>query len=138
MRTRGVTETGPPVFGAEMDPALLMIEARRLQAEVIARGFTALWGALGRWLGPALRRVVDLPARRSRRAHAVAHLRGLDNRLLADIGLPRGDIELAVDGLLADRRGPRPAAPAWDRHRLAAGDPRPAPANANRAPGAAA
>ncbi len=47
-------------------------------------------------------------ARRRRRRIAVAQLRMLDDRLLADIGLGRGQIELAVDGMLAPRGHTRP------------------------------
>jgi uncharacterized protein YjiS (DUF1127 family) len=49
-------------------------------------------------------------ARRRQRRIAIAQLRSLDDHLLADIGLTRGQIELAVDGMLR-RRGktcPRP------------------------------
>lgn len=48
--------------------------------------------------------ILEPHARRRRRRIAVAQLRSLDDRLLADIGLTRGQIELAVDGMLA-RRG---------------------------------
>jgi uncharacterized protein YjiS (DUF1127 family) len=52
-----------------------------------------------------LRRLVLEPYdRRSRRRIAIAQLRALDDRLLADIGLTRGQMERAVDGVLA-RRG---------------------------------
>jgi uncharacterized protein YjiS (DUF1127 family) len=55
-------------------------------------------------LARLLRRYVLEPyARRRRRRHAIAQLRALDDRLLADIGVMRGQIELAVDGLLASR-----------------------------------
>jgi uncharacterized protein YjiS (DUF1127 family) len=49
------------------------------------------------------RYVLEPYARRRRRRSAVAQLRALDDRLLADIGVMRGQIELAVDGLLASR-----------------------------------
>ena len=48
--------------------------------------------------------ILEPYARRRRRRIAVAQLRSLDDRLLADIGLTRGQIELAVDGMLP-RRG---------------------------------
>jgi uncharacterized protein YjiS (DUF1127 family) len=50
------------------------------------------------------RSVLEPHARRRRRRSAIAQLRSLDDRLLADIGLMRGQIELAVDGMLS-RRG---------------------------------
>lgn len=48
--------------------------------------------------------IVEPYARRRRRRIAIAQLRLLDDHLLADIGLTRGQIELAVDGMLS-RRG---------------------------------
>jgi uncharacterized protein YjiS (DUF1127 family) len=76
-------------------------------------------------LARLLRRFVLEPnARRRRRRIAIAQLRMLDDRLLADIGLSRGQIELAVDGMLARRDHPpsRPAAAsvpaAEDRYEL--------------------
>ena len=47
--------------------------------------------------------VLEPYARRRRRKIAVDQLRALDDRLLADIGLLRGDIQLAVDGGLPTR-----------------------------------
>jgi uncharacterized protein YjiS (DUF1127 family) len=55
-------------------------------------------------LARLVRRFILEPyARRRRRRIAIAQLRSLDDRLLADIGVMRGQIELAVDGLLASR-----------------------------------
>lgn len=52
-------------------------------------------------LGRPVRRFILEPyARRRRRRIAIAHLEGMDDRLLADIGLRRSDIELMVDGML--------------------------------------
>jgi uncharacterized protein YjiS (DUF1127 family) len=48
--------------------------------------------------------ILEPYARRRRRRIAIAQLRSLDDHLLADIGLTRGQIELAVDGILP-RRG---------------------------------
>jgi uncharacterized protein YjiS (DUF1127 family) len=48
--------------------------------------------------------LLDRAIRRAERRRALAALAGMDDRLLADIGLRRGDIELAVDGRLADPR----------------------------------
>ena len=56
-------------------------------------------------LARLVRRFILEPyARRRRRRIAIAQLRSLDDHLLADIGLARGQIELAVDGMLP-RRG---------------------------------
>jgi uncharacterized protein YjiS (DUF1127 family) len=46
------------------------------------------------------RSIVEPYARRRRRRIAIAHLEAMDDRLLADIGLRRSDIELAADGML--------------------------------------
>jgi uncharacterized protein YjiS (DUF1127 family) len=56
-------------------------------------------------LARLVRRFILEPyARRRTRRIAIAQLRLLDDHLLADIGLTRGQIELAVDGMLS-RRG---------------------------------
>jgi uncharacterized protein YjiS (DUF1127 family) len=134
------------------DHLIRTAEARRRQAQAIARGAHRVWtgarrplerlingtrrerppatdgkdlpATLGRasvadavrrdWrrLARLLRRYVLEPyARRRRRRIAIAQLRALDDRLLADIGVTRGLIELAVDGLLAARGEgwPRPS-----------------------------
>ena len=54
--------------------------------------------------------ILEPYARRRRRRIAIAQLRSLDDHLLADIGVMRGHIELAVDGILPrqDRRFSRP------------------------------
>src|SRR5690606_37644142 len=49
------------------------------------------------------RHVLEPYARWRRRRIAIDHLRAMDDRLLADIGVPRGQIELAVDGKLPTR-----------------------------------
>lgn len=55
--------------------------------------------------------VLEPYAQRRRRRIAIAQLKALDDRLLADIGLSRNDIERVVDGMLACRgdTSPRPA-----------------------------
>lgn len=50
------------------------------------------------------RYILEPYALRRRRSSAIAQLRSLDDHLLADIGLTRGQIEQAVDGMLP-RRG---------------------------------
>ena len=71
-------------------------------------GRTSVADAVRRDWRPLARRfrryVLEPNARRRRRRTAIAQLRALDDRLLADIGVMRGQIELAVDGLLASRR----------------------------------
>ena len=115
---------------ARVDSTALMAEGRRLQAQAMAEALATGWRGF-RWcvhgLADAVRALRERLARRFARKRAVHLLSGLDDRLLADIGLRRGDIELAVDGRLADprvrrqtamaellegRRGPLPAAPA--------------------------
>jgi uncharacterized protein YjiS (DUF1127 family) len=49
------------------------------------------------------RSILEPYARKRRRRIAIAQLRTLDDHLLADIGLTRGQIEFAVDGKLAPR-----------------------------------
>ena len=57
-----------------------------------------------RRLTGAIRRfIVEPQARRRRRRDTIERLRSLDDRLLADIGLTRWQIELAVDGKLSRR-----------------------------------
>jgi uncharacterized protein YjiS (DUF1127 family) len=105
-------------FSARIDPIVYATEARRRQARAQAealgaawRGFRRVLSDLGAW---TQRHFMQPLARRSERRQAIAQLTALDARLLADIGLRRSDIELAVDGLLADprvaRRTPAPAA----------------------------
>jgi uncharacterized protein YjiS (DUF1127 family) len=62
-------------------------------------------------LARLVRRYILEPYGRWRgRGIAIAQLRSLDDRLLADIGLTRGQIELAVDGMLSSpsKSCPRP------------------------------
>jgi len=74
------------------------------------------------------RYILEPYARRRRRRIAIVQLRSLDDHLLADIGLTRGQIELAVDGMLARRGAPlsrpvertEPAEEARDELRMAA------------------
>ncbi len=126
---------------ARIDPIVYLAEGRRRQAramaEAIGAGARALrWGLTG--LAALVGRQLLQPlARRSERRRAIGRLAELDDRLLADIGLRRGDIELAVDGLLADPRMSRrtPVAPATVTERLLEGGRCPLPtstANSNR------
>jgi uncharacterized protein YjiS (DUF1127 family) len=111
---------------ARIDPTVFMAEGRRLQARAMAEAFRSAADGLA----AVVRRLRERLARRSARKRAVHLLAGMDDRLLADIGLRRADIELAVDGRLADPRMRRQAALA----ELLEGRPRPlpaAPANSN-------
>jgi uncharacterized protein YjiS (DUF1127 family) len=104
-------------FWARIDPIVYATEARRHQARAQAEAVGAAWRGIRRVLsrlgGWTQRHIIRPLARRSERRQAIAQLTALDARLLADIGLRRSDIELAVDGLLADprvaRRTPAPA-----------------------------
>ena len=93
---------------AQIDPMVYLAEGRRRQARAMGEATGAGWRALRRGLtclASLVRRQLLQPlARRSERRRAIGRLAELDNRLLADIGLRRGDIALAVDGLLADPR----------------------------------
>src|SRR5262245_6051299 len=118
-----------------IDPTVLVAEGRRLQAramaEVIGHGWRGFrWGI--QRLTAMVRGLTELLTRRGARNRAVHLLSGLDDRLLADIGLGRAAIALAVDGGLADPRMRRLSAVEElllrdGRRALAAG-----PANSNR------
>ena len=92
---------------ARIDPTVFVAEGRRLHARAMAEALGAGWRGF-RWgihgLTAAARELRERLARRSARHRAVHQLAGLDDRLLADIGLRRGDIELAVDGQLGNPR----------------------------------
>jgi uncharacterized protein YjiS (DUF1127 family) len=98
---------------ARIDSTVFMAEGRRLQAGAMAEALATGWRGV-RWgvhsLADAVRALWERFARRFARNRAVHLLSGLDDRLLADIGLRRADIELAVDGGLGDPRMRRRAA----------------------------
>lgn len=79
---------------------------------------------LARLVGLIRGSVVEPFARRRRRRIAIAQLEALDDRLLTDIGLARGDIVPTVDGMLArrDDTASRPVKRPWPaeerRHEL--------------------
>jgi uncharacterized protein YjiS (DUF1127 family) len=78
------------------DPLGILAEARRQRALWLAKGVSVTGQALARLVRKAS---VWYRARRTRLG-ALAELRGLDDRMLKDIGLSRGDIEAAVAGEL--------------------------------------
>ena len=120
---------------AQIDPRVFVAEGRRLQAratvEALATGWRGFrWGVDG--LAAVVRSLRERLAKRFARNRAVHLLSRLDDRLLADIGLRRADIGLAVDGRLADPRVRRQAGMA---ELLLEGRRRPlpdAPANSNQ------
>src|SRR5918996_818687 len=94
---------GPaPEEWARIDPIVYLTAARRLQARAMSEAIGAGWrwfrrGVTG--LASLLQdRLLEPIARRSQRQRALAELAAMDDRLLADIGLQRSDIALAVDG----------------------------------------
>jgi uncharacterized protein YjiS (DUF1127 family) len=105
---------------ARIDPTIYVTRARQLQAQAMAEAIGAGWRVIRRGLasltGLVRRHLIEPIRSRSQRQRAVAALAAMDDRLLADIGLRRGDIVLAVDGRLADprvtRRAPAATAPA--------------------------
>lgn len=89
------------------------LAGRRLQARAAASAFTSVFRALV-W---PFRKLAAAYARASRETAAIRQLSALDDSLLVDIGIHRGQIRAAVAGLLT-----RPAAEA------------PAPATAAESP----
>ena len=91
---------------AQTDPAVTAGRGLRVRAVPAALG--AGWRGIRRGLsglaGVAERCLLAPLLGRSERRRALTELAAMDDRLLADIGLRRGDIELAVDGRLADPR----------------------------------
>jgi hypothetical protein len=101
---------------ARIDPAGHVPAGRGPQGRAAAAAIGAAWHAIRRGLnglaGLAERYVLAPMLGRSERRRALTELAAMDDRLLADIGLRRGDIELAVDGRLDDPRiTPRAPAP---------------------------
>ena len=92
---------------ARIDPRVFVAEGRRLQARATVEALGAGWHGF-RWgvdgLAAVVRSLRERLAKRFARNRAVQLLSHLDDRLLADIGLRRADIQLAVDGRLADPR----------------------------------
>lgn len=90
--------------------------ARRQRAEMVARSVNAVGrGLLSALTGGArrvdggLRAVYRAQRRRRQRRAAIRDLRTLDDRILRDIGMTRGDIPEVVDGLLSRRPEARTA-----------------------------
>jgi hypothetical protein len=113
---------------------------RRLRVRAVAAA-TAAWHGIRHGLsglaGRAERYLLAPMLGRSERRRALTELAAMDDRLLADIGLRRGDIELAVDGRLADPRIARRASGPVPTDWVLEAPRCPAPAtavNSNRAP----
>jgi hypothetical protein len=124
---------------AQTDPAVTAGRGLRVRAVPAALG--AGWRGIRRGLsglaGVAERCLLAPLLGRSERRRALTELAAMDDRLLADIGLRRGDIELAVDGRLADPRIARRASGPVPADRVPEAPRCPAPtstANSNRAP----
>jgi uncharacterized protein YjiS (DUF1127 family) len=126
---------------ARIDPIVYVTAARRLQAQAMSEAIGAGWRGVRRGLAGLASllqgHLLEPIARRSQRQRALAELAAMDDRLLADIGLQRGNIALAVDGRLADPGVVRRTSAAV-QDRLLQGERHPTPpvtANSNR-PGA--
>jgi uncharacterized protein YjiS (DUF1127 family) len=89
----GTRRERPPAINGKDLPETL---GRASVAHEVRRNWRSLTRLLRRY-------VLEPYARRRRRRLAIAQLRALDDRLLADLGVMRGQIELAVDGLLVSR-----------------------------------
>jgi uncharacterized protein YjiS (DUF1127 family) len=134
-----------PEDWARIDPTVYVTAARRLQAQATAEAIGAGWRGIGRGLtglaGLARRHLLEPLARRAQRRRAHADLAAMDDRLLADIGLRRADIQLALTGRLADprvtARAPGPAAIPSDRPRAGEQGPAAPTANSDRRPASA-
>lgn len=104
-----------PLEWPKIDPVVYAVEGRRLQARAMADAYRAGWRALRHGLsgtaGWLRRHAFGRFVQRAREARAIDHLMALDDRLLSDIGLRRGDIPLAVRGSLDDPRIARPGRP---------------------------
>jgi len=83
-------------------------ERARLMSGLLASAVTGVWN-LARWasggLGRLGRAVVSGVIRGHRRRVAIRELLALDDRLLKDIGISRGQIPVVVEGKLAAPRG---------------------------------
>jgi len=110
-------EQTPATDGKQISKPL----GRASVAEALRRDLVHVTRLVGRF-------ILEPYARGRRRRIAIAQLRTLDDHLLADIGLTRGQIEQAVDGMLSRRGEPFlrpvergvPAEEARDELRMAA------------------
>lgn len=126
---------------ARIDPIVYLTTARRLQARAMSEALGAGWRGVRRGLAASAarlqRHLLEPIARWSERQRALDELASMDERLLADIGLQRGQITLAVDGRLGGPRATRRAQTraAVLRDRVLQGERCPTPAataNTNR------
>jgi len=95
MRSIGITHT-------DIEQAIARAHQER------SRVALDLLGRVGRWVGETLRPAADRFRRWNSERQAVAELRGLSNRTLADMGLHRSQIRAAVRAL-QDEAAPTPA-----------------------------
>ena len=109
MNAFGTSPVSPSAL-TEADRDRVLARARHLRAEA-ARD---IFAAVGRRLAGAVDRWVEARRLARRRAQAIAELRGVDARMLKDIGLHRSGIVAAVHGLDAADRPPQRVAPAAD------------------------
>lgn len=93
-------------------------KAQRLQSETLAELLTRAAAAVAKWTGlAALASAIDNAVLRElrgtlRRRAAVSELKRLDNHLLQDIGLERGNVEAYIEGLSTDEIEPVRSTPA--------------------------
>lgn len=80
---------------------------RRLQARAVSAAFASLFRGLA---GP-FKKLAAVSTRAAREAAAIRQLSALDDHLLADLGIRRGQIPAAVAGLM-ERPAARKSAPA--------------------------
>ena len=107
-------------YGSLREPASaadVIQEARRLQSETLGRLLVSAAAAVAKWTGlAALTRALDQHVWRKlraamRRRRAISELRRLDDHLLSDIGLERGQVESYVEELSPEVFAPSRSAP---------------------------
>ena len=120
---RGDTEHLVPGTHLTMDELHeYQLLGRRLQARAVASTFSGLFTGLVR----PLRKLAAAYARSNREVGGIRQLSALDDHLLADIGIRRGQIPAAVAGLMARPAATEPAAavkPLRSKPHAASNDP---------------
>lgn len=94
---RDVRNSADWEFPKSVDTTTLMAEARALQRQAIEEMFAAL--------GQSIRNGFAALGRAWQRRRALAELRALDDRMLADIGLQRDTLESQIAALEAEQTG---------------------------------